>query len=102
MRRPDRARARRPPGLDNPSRVRTMLPILLIHAAGGAARNFGSVLRRLPAARAIDLPGHGRAGGEAPRSIDESARFALASAPPGELLVGGHSMGGAVALTVAT
>ncbi|HVY60614.1 MAG TPA: alpha/beta hydrolase [Planctomycetota bacterium] len=79
-----------------------MLPVLLIHAAGGAARNFGSVLRRLEGARAIDLPGHGRAGGEAPRTIAASAEIALAGAPEGPFIAAGHSMGGAVALTLAT
>jgi pimeloyl-ACP methyl ester carboxylesterase len=78
------------------------LPILLLHAAGGAARNFGSVARRLgPRARALDLPGHGRAGGEPLRSIEEMARHVLAAAPEGPIVAAGHSMGGAVALTLA-
>lgn len=81
-------------------------PIFLVHAAGGAARNFGSVLRRLPeSVVALDLPGHGRSGGEAPRSIAEGAAVlravALALAPEGRVVLAGHSMGAAVALEVA-
>lgn len=71
-----------------------------LHAAGGAARNFGSVVRRVPGSRAIDLPGHGKAGGDALRTIDEMADWVLGQVEPGTVLAG-HSMGGAVALTAA-
>lgn len=82
------------------------VPVLLLHAAGGAARNFGTVLRRLAAAgleaQALDLPGHGREReGEPLTSIDAMVEHVLARAPSGPLLVVGHSMGGAVALALA-
>lgn len=81
-------------------------PLFLVHAAGGAARNFGSLLRRLGAAAvALDLPGHGRSGGEAPRTIEESAGIlaavAAAVAPAGRVVFAGHSMGAAVAARAA-
>jgi pimeloyl-ACP methyl ester carboxylesterase len=80
--------------------------IFLVHAAGGAAKNFGSLLRRLGAdAVALDLPGRGRTPGEAPRSIGESAEILLAVAralaPEGRVVLAGHSMGAAVALAAA-
>jgi pimeloyl-ACP methyl ester carboxylesterase len=81
-------------------------PLFLVHAAGGAARNFGSLLWRLgPRAVAVDLPGHGRSPGEAPRAIDESAAILAAVGraldPSGKVVFGGHSMGAAVALAAA-
>ncbi len=104
-------------------------PVLFLHAAGGAARNFGSVVRRVPGSSAIDLPGHGRAGGEPLRTIEAMAAFALracesigsrvrregrpseapreidsqalSSAGEGRIVLAGHSMGGAVALAAA-
>jgi pimeloyl-ACP methyl ester carboxylesterase len=82
-------------------------PTLLLHGAGGAARNFGSLLRRLglPAA-AVDLPGHGRSGGAPLETVDEAGAFALRVAravwpdgPP--VVLAGHSLGGAQALEAA-
>jgi surfactin synthase thioesterase subunit len=49
---------------------------------------------------APDLPGHGQSGGEPPRSIEESTTFVagfLDALSVRDVVIGGHSMGGAVA-----
>lgn len=96
-----------------PARVRearatALAPVLCLHGAGGMARNFGSVLRRLddgPAA-AIDMPGRGRSTAAPLETVEQLARCALEAA--GELwphartiVLVGHSLGGAVALEAA-
>lgn len=84
-------------------------PILLVHGAGGAARNFFTLLRHLPpTACAIDLPGHGKSPGPALERIDDAAAlvlaaagaFGLSAAPTGSVLAG-HSLGAAIALRAA-
>lgn len=81
-------------------------PLVLVHGAGGDLMHWPSDLRRMPGHKvyALDLPGHGKSGGQPLSTIadyaealhrwtDEQAlpRFALA----------GHSMGGAIALEFA-
>lgn len=83
-----------------------VLNVLLIHGAGGDRRHFPPALSDLPAARvhALDLPGHGDAGGQALASVEANAD-AVAAYVAGHGLTGvvlaGHSMGGAVVMTLA-
>jgi pimeloyl-ACP methyl ester carboxylesterase len=105
--------------------VRTNAPtIVLIHGAGGCARdwpvewryamNAGQTLgvRALPpTARlvghrviAIDLPGHGASGGPPCETVDgyaDAVAAHLRAQGIGDAVLVGHSMGGAIALTMA-
>lgn len=80
--------------------------IILLHGAGGSHLVWPAALRRLPNAivYALDLPGHGRSGGSGYAQISEYAaavsQFIQALALTDVVLVG-HSMGGAVAQTLA-
>jgi len=83
------------------------LPVVLIHGAGGTQLAWPPEVRRLSGGRifAVDLPGHGKsavAGGQ--QSIAGYARLLLswmdAVQLPRAVFVG-HSMGGAIALTMA-
>lgn len=82
------------------------IPVVLIHGAGGTQLYWPSEVRRLPGFRifALDLPGHGKSGGCGQQSIPAYARAVL------DWLEGvglhsavfvGHSMGSAIALTLA-
>lgn len=80
--------------------------LLLVHGAGGGAELFRAVLRGLDGrvnAAAVSLPGHGQTAGPA---LPEVAGYAawlarfLAAGPVRPVLLG-HSMGGAVSLSVA-
>jgi pimeloyl-ACP methyl ester carboxylesterase len=79
---------------------------VLIHGAGGNHLHWPAALRTLPGRRvfALDLPGHGGSPGPGRRSIGEYARdvvdFLEARGIADAVLVG-HSMGGAIALTLA-
>jgi pimeloyl-ACP methyl ester carboxylesterase len=81
-------------------------PLLLVHGAGGTSLHWPEDLRRLPGRRviALDLPGHGRSPGPPEGSVAASARRVTglldALAIPAAV-VAGHSMGGAIALTLA-
>ncbi|MCZ7666067.1 MAG: alpha/beta hydrolase [Chloroflexi bacterium] len=80
--------------------------ILLLHGAGGSHLVWPAALRRLPDATvyALDLPGHGRSTGTGYAQISEYAavvsQFIEALGLTDVVLVG-HSMGGAVAQTLA-
>jgi len=80
--------------------------ILLVHGAGGTHLHWPPRLRRLPGVDvyAVDLPGHGKSGGKAKNTIPAYAevvrRFAEA-AGLGKFFLAGHSMGGAIAQTLA-
>lgn len=81
-------------------------PIVLIHGAGSNHLVWPAEIRRLPGQRvlAIDLPGHGRSAGTAQQSIGAYANQVVNFL--GELglyhaVFIGHSMGGAIALTLA-
>jgi pimeloyl-ACP methyl ester carboxylesterase len=81
-------------------------PLVLVHGAGGNLMHWPGELRRLPdhEVYALDLPGHGRSGGPGRMEIDAYAEvvreFADALKLPAFVL-GGHSMGGAIALEFA-
>lgn len=76
---------------------------MLVHGAGGDLMQWPTGLRRLAgrAVYALDLPGHGKSGGDAPIEVGtytEALReWADRLALPEFVLVG-HSMGGAIAL----
>lgn len=81
-------------------------PVLLIHGAGSSHLLWPAELRRMVgmSVLALDLPGHGRSGGEVCATIDGHAEavaeFIRAAGLPPAVIVG-HSMGGAIALTLA-
>ena len=80
---------------------------LFVHGAGGSASVWIRQLEGLAdAARvlALDLPGHGQSGGEGCLRIDDYAAAVggfLEAARLGRIVLGGHSMGGAVAQALA-
>ncbi len=82
-------------------------PVLYVHGTGCNARVFERHMEALaPEVRsvAIDLPGHGRSGGRGFRSAIEQAFFVAGLADRlgwDRWVVAGHSLGGAVALSVA-
>ncbi|MBI2215983.1 MAG: alpha/beta hydrolase [Candidatus Rokubacteria bacterium] len=77
--------------------------LVLVHGSGGSSAVWAHQLSGLAdVARVVapDLPGHGRSGGGAPAAIDESVeivRRLLDALGLARAVVGGHSMGGAVA-----
>lgn len=81
-------------------------PLVLVHGAGGDLMHWPTDLRRLPGRRvyAVDLPGHGKTGGDPLPDIaayaDALHSWAETHALPPFVLMG-HSMGGAIALEVA-
>lgn len=82
------------------------LPVVLIHGAGGHHLYWPSEIRRLPGYRiyAPDLPGHGKSSGRGLQTIDLYVRALaewLDSIGIGRAVFVGHSMGGAIALTIA-
>jgi pimeloyl-ACP methyl ester carboxylesterase len=81
-------------------------PLLLVHGAGGTHRHWPEAVRALPGRRvvALDLPGHGGSPGPAPGDVAGHARGVLGLLDALGLeraVLAGHSMGGAVALTLA-
>jgi pimeloyl-ACP methyl ester carboxylesterase len=82
------------------------LTLVLIHGAGGSARHWPPALRELSGARviAIDLPGHGRSTPPGRRTIPHYTAVVegvIAALGLKNAVLGGHSMGGAIALTTA-
>jgi pimeloyl-ACP methyl ester carboxylesterase len=80
--------------------------LILVHGAGGDHTHWSAELRRLPNVNvyALDLPGHGRSGGLPRTSVDDYADSVHLFAQTLELeraSVVGHSMGGAIAQTLA-
>ena len=79
---------------------------VLIHGAGGSHLHWPASLRRIPGAavHAIDLPGHGRSEGAGRQCVEDYAAVVLgfldALGLQRAILIG-HSMGGAIAQTVA-
>jgi pimeloyl-ACP methyl ester carboxylesterase len=81
-------------------------PLVLVHGAGGTHRHWAEEIRALPGRRvlALDMPGHGGSPGPALASIGGYARSVLAVLDALEIpsaVLAGHSMGGAISLTVA-
>lgn len=83
------------------------LPSLLcLHGSGGRAREFGPLLRGLagrcnPAA--LDLPGHGDTPGPGCQRVEDYAAWLAAYLEAGAVrpVLLGHSLGGAIGLTLA-
>ena len=80
--------------------------LLLLHGAGGSHLVWPGALRRLAETRvlALDLPGHGRSAPPGRRTIAHYAAAVndfIAAAGLPEVVIAGHSMGGAIALTLA-
>jgi pimeloyl-ACP methyl ester carboxylesterase len=82
-------------------------PLVLVHGAGGRGRVWAPQLAELAdVARviAVDLPGHGVTGGTGYASVRDYAAFVqvfLDEAGLERVVLGGHSMGGAIAQTLA-
>jgi pimeloyl-ACP methyl ester carboxylesterase len=82
-------------------------PVVLIHGAGGHHLYWPSQVRRLQGQRvlALDLPGHGKSFGTGHQTIEgyagEVAQFIQSIGLSTAILVG-HSMGGAIALEMAS
>lgn len=82
------------------------ISLVLIHGAGMEAGFWGGVMRHVTRANcyAPDLPGHGASGGAPLGSVDSCARTIAAFVETlglRRVILGGHSMGGAVALITA-
>ena len=85
---------------------KSLVPVILIHGAGGNFLHWPVTLRRLPGVRtfAPDLPGHGKAPGISRQSIPDYARSILdfmRALTISKAIVVGHSMGSAIALHLA-
>jgi pimeloyl-ACP methyl ester carboxylesterase len=81
-------------------------PVVLIHGAGGSHLSWPSEVRRLPGYRvyAPDLPGHGKSGGRGMQSIPaytQSVLDWLSNCGLHSAVFVGHSMGSAIALSLA-
>jgi len=86
-------------------------PLVLVHGAGGTLWHWPPQVRRLPGARvlALDLPGHGQSPPAAPDALAATTVNALAASVLALLdylrleqaIIVGHSMGAAIALTLA-
>lgn len=80
--------------------------LILVHGAGGDHTHWPAELRRMPGVNVygLDLPGHGRSGGRGRTSVgdycDTVDLFAQALGLE-RASVAGHSMGGAIAQTLA-
>jgi pimeloyl-ACP methyl ester carboxylesterase len=77
-----------------------------VHGAGGSRLLWPPQLRRLPGATVytLDLPGHGRSGGAACDTVTGYAEAVAAFLDEADIeraVIAGHSMGGAIALTLA-
>ncbi len=87
----------------DPTRQRNLI---LVHGAGGDHTHWPAELRRLPGVNvyALDLPGHGRSEGRGRTSVDDYADTVdlfVQSLGLERASVAGHSMGGAIAQTLA-
>lgn len=82
------------------------VPVILVHGAGGTHLDWPAALRKLPQANAIaiDLPGHGKSEAPGRETIDDYTRAVIALMDALEIpqaVIAGHSMGGAIAQTLA-
>lgn len=81
-------------------------PLLLIHGAGGTHLDWPREIQRLPETNVfnLDLPGHGRSDGPGRSSIEEYAddvQQFIEALDLANVVLAGHSMGGAIALQIA-
>jgi pimeloyl-ACP methyl ester carboxylesterase len=81
-------------------------PLVLLHGAGGTHLFWPPQVRRISNLQifALDLPGHGRSGGDGLRNIEGYAACVaswLDQIGVERALLGGHSMGSAIALQLA-
>jgi len=78
-------------------------PACFVHGTGGSSQVWTHQLDGLADLAhivALDLPGHGRSGGSIPKRIDEAAAVVagfLDALKIPRAVIGGHSMGGAIA-----
>lgn len=84
----------------------SIFPVLFIHGSGGNANIWKRVVDELAEFHSIfvDLPGHGKSGGEGKRSIPEYSGFIndfCEALGLGKFVLGGHSLGGGIALEYA-
>ncbi|UUZ61691.1 alpha/beta hydrolase [Nocardioides sp. B-3] len=81
---------------------------MLLHGLGATAEVYGDMLALLPSGwpggwLVVDLPGHGRSAWDAPYTFRGHAEAVFPLLPSGrDVVVVGHSMGGVVALELAT
>jgi len=81
------------------------IPVILIHGAGGTHLHWPAQIRRLPGFRvyALDLPGHGKSEGRGQQTIEaycEGIIRWMESINIFQAVFVGHSMGGAISLTM--
>ncbi len=81
-------------------------PLILVHGAGGSHLDWPAELRRMPEANSIvpDLPGHGKSGDAGRNTVSGYATDIVALLDALKIekaFIGGHSMGGAIAQTMA-
>jgi pimeloyl-ACP methyl ester carboxylesterase len=87
-------------------KIDTRPPVILLHGAGGTHLSWPPQIRRLAGETiyAPDLPAHGKSEGSGRQSIDEYANDVIAFMNELKIhaaVIVGHSMGSAVALTLA-
>jgi pimeloyl-ACP methyl ester carboxylesterase len=81
----------------------TQPPLLLIHGAGDTHLAWAIAIRKLNSI-AVDLNGHGKSHGDGRTTISDYAADIIALMDALNLkqaIIGGHSMGGAIAMTLA-
>ncbi len=81
-------------------------PLILIHGTGGNYRLWPPEIRRMAGQRvlALDLPGHGKSEGPGLQSVSDYARSVVTFMKAAGLykaVIGGHDLGGAIALNLA-
>jgi len=90
-----------------PERQQSVATLLLLHGAGGSHLTWRSQLRELSdrfRIISVDLPGHGQSEGTGEATVGSYARSVSELMKVLELrdvVLGGHSMGGAIALEIA-
>lgn len=78
--------------------------LFLIHGAGGSREDWPTALRARPDVVALDLPGHGEAAGSGCDTVTAYAAAVLTQInryQTSRWVAAGHSLGGAIALTLA-
>ncbi|RJP66016.1 MAG: alpha/beta hydrolase [Candidatus Abyssobacteria bacterium SURF_17] len=91
-----------------PKNLETLRTVLLVHGAGGShlswRRQFDDLPRHHVRLIAVDLPGHGMSEGRGEAAIGAYTQYVVAlmeSLDLHDVVLGGHSMGGAIALDIA-